>query len=622
MELAALGSSSVLRDADVMTSRERSRQARFRGLLIVLVVVGAPVIGRTAAGVVRYVQGNYAAAAGDFHWPHPGIPSSFLPYVPGLLLVVLLGFVLGGPLLMAGRSPHVLYRPEEIGIDLSDVVGADVVVEEVVKTLNLFLGHRTFEEQMGGTSRRAVLFEGPPGTGKTYIAKAMAAEAGVPFLFVSSSAFQSMYYGQTNRKIRSYFRALQRYGRREGGAIGFIEEIDSIGAARGGLGAGPGREGIAGVVNELLIQLQSFDVPPFSRRVRNAFIDSINRWLPPSRTLRKPVLAQANFLVIGATNRASDLDPALLRPGRFDRTIRVDVPNRVGRRQIIDYYLARKAHNAELDEPGKRDNLAGSTFGYSPVMLEHLFDEALVWALRGGREQMGWQDVQKARMTEELGLAQPVMYTEAERRTIATHEAGHATVAHFAAPGRNLDVLSIIKRREALGLLSHSGAEERFTQTRSECEGLLQIAMGGMAAEEIFFGEPGTGPSGDLAGATRLAAQMVGSYGMAGSLISLEASRAPGDLVSKALSDEPSRQAMEAFLVSAREGAREIITAQRHVVEALRDALLERDELIGDEIAAVIQEASERGPDAAPGPASVIDVRNPAPDGEPPVRAH
>jgi ATP-dependent Zn protease len=235
---------------------------------------------------------------------------------------------------------------------------------------------------------------------------------------------------------------------------------------------------------------------------------------------------------------------------------------------------------------------------------------------------MGWEDVQQARMTEELGLAQPVMYTEAERRTIATHEAGHATVAHFAAPGRNLDVLSIIKRREALGLLSHSGAEERFTQTRSECEALLQIAMGGMAAEEIFFGEPGTGPSGDLAGATRLAAQMVGSYGMASSLISLEASRAPGDLVSKALSDEPSRQAMEAFLVSARKGAREIITAQRHVVEALRDALLEHDELIGDEIAAVIQKASERGPDADTRPAPVIDVRNSAPDGEPPVRAH
>ena len=145
---------------------------------------------------------------------------------------------MAGPLLMAGRSPHVLYRPEEVGITLADVVGADAVVEEVVKTLNLFLAHRTFEEGMGGTPRRAVLFEGPPGTGKTYIAKAMAAEAGVPFLFVSSSAFQSMYYGQTNRKIRSYFRALRNYARREGGAIGFIEEIDAIGATRGGLGAG------------------------------------------------------------------------------------------------------------------------------------------------------------------------------------------------------------------------------------------------------------------------------------------------------------------------------------------------------------------------------------------------
>ena len=132
-------------------------------------------------------------------------------------------------------------------------------------------------------------------------------------------------------------------------------------------------------------------------------------------------------------------------------------------------------------------------------MLEHLFDEALVWALRGGRAQMSWEDVQQGADDRGARSGPARRYTpKAERRAIATHEAGHATVAYFAAPGRNLDVLSIIKRREALGLLSHSGAEERFTQTRSECEALLQIAMGGMAAEEIFFGEPGTGPSGDL----------------------------------------------------------------------------------------------------------------------------
>ncbi len=591
MELAALSSGTVLRDADVVTSREHARQSRLSRLAIVLVVIAVPVMGRTVAGVVRYVEGNYAAASGDFHWPHPGIPSSMLPYLPGFILVVLLAVVMGGPLLMAGRSPHVLYRPEEIGITLADVVGAGAVVEEVVKTLNLFLAHRTFTEGMGGTPRRAVLFEGPPGTGKTYIAKAMAAEAGVPFLFVSSSAFQSMYYGQTNRKIRAYFRALQRYARSEGGAIGFIEEIDAIGATRGGLGAGPGREGIAGVVNELLIQLQSFDAPPSGTRAVNALIDAVNRWLPPARALRKRVPAPANFLVIGATNRAADLDPALLRPGRFDRTIRVDVPSRAGRRDIIDYYLAKKCHAAELDDASKRDALAGTTFGYSPVMLEHLFDEGLVWALRGGRTAMTWADVQQARMTAELGLAQPVTYTEAERQAIATHEAGHATVAYLSAPGRRLDVLSIIKRSEALGLLAHSDSEERFTRTRSECEALLRIAMGGLVAEELFFGEASTGPAGDLSGATLLAAQMVGAFGMAGSLISLDASRGPGDIVAKVLSDEASRQAVEGLLGGARQAARDLLLANLNVVEALRAALIERDELIGDQIVAVIESA-------------------------------
>jgi ATP-dependent Zn protease len=522
----------------------------------------------------------------------PHVPSTVVPYLPAIGLMFVLVLVMLGPILGAGRSPHVLYRPSEIDVQFDDVVGAETVVDEVVKSLNLFLAHKTFSELMGGSPRRALLFEGPPGTGKTYMAKAMAKEAGVPFLFVSASAFQSMFYGQTNRKIRSYFRALRNYARREGGAIGFIEEIDAIGAARSGLGSGR-TEGIAGIVNELLIQLQSFDQPPPGVRLRGALVDMVNSWIPARHHLRKPVAPKANVLVIAATNRAADLDPALLRPGRFDRTIYFDLPSRTGRREIIDYYLARKAHEEELDDPTRRDTLAALTSGYTPVMIEHLFDEALVWAIRRGAERLSWVDVQKAKMTEEIGLAQPVEYSEAERRTIATHESGHATVAWLVGTGRKLEVLSIVKRRQALGLLAHSEKEERFTQTRSELEALIDISLGGMVAEEIFFGETSSGVASDLQAATNAACQMVGAFGMGDSLVSLAAVDAPtaGNVVAKVLSSDRERHQVDEMLEGAKARVRTMLEDHRHVVEALRDALLERDELVGKDILDVISGA-------------------------------
>jgi cell division protease FtsH len=345
-----------------------------------------------------------------------------------------------------------------------------------------------------------------------------------------------MFYGQTNRKIRSYFKQLRKYARREGGAIGFIEEIDAIGGARGGMGMGRHHDGVAGVVNELLIQLQSFDQPPAAVRFAGGLVELLNRWLPAGRQFRKPSPAPANILVIGATNRAADLDPALVRPGRFDRSIYFPLPSRGGRREIIDYYLAKKAHEPELDSAERRETLAAVTAGYSPVMIEHLLDEALVWALRRGADSLSWADVQQAKMTEEIGLAQPVEYTEAERRTIATHESGHATVAWLAGRGRKLDVLSIVKRRDALGLLAHSEEEERFTKTRSEIYALVQIAFGGMVAEEIFFGETSSGVAADLQAATNAACQMIGSLGMGSTLISAAALEIPGGSTTKSRS--------------------------------------------------------------------------------------
>jgi len=584
-DLESLGQAGVIkvRTADVGASRERVRQGRFRRLLAVLVPIAALLAVR-----------DLVWHRGPFAMPH--FPHALVPYLPAMVLIALFGCALIIPLLGAGRSPHVLYRPNEIDVTMSDVRGSETVVEEVVKTLNLFLGHKMFADTMGGTARRAILFEGPPGTGKTYMAKAMAAEAGVPFLFVSSSAFQSMFYGQTNRKIRSYFKALRKYARREGGALGFIEEIDAIGGARGGMGgAGRHHDGVAGVVNELLIQLQSFDQPPAMQRLQGKLIDMANVWLPAGRELKKRPPQAANILVIGATNRAFDLDPALLRPGRFDRSIYFDLPSRAGRRDIIDYYLDKKAHDADLDDPQRRDTLAALTFGYSPVMIEHLLDESLVWALRRGAGALSWNDIQKAKMTEEIGIGQPVEYAEAERRTIATHESGHATVAYLVGTGRKLEVLSIIKRKDALGLLSHSDSEERFTRTRTEIEAMIQIAFGGMVAEELFFGESGSGVSSDLQSATNAACHMVGSLGMGSSLISLEALSSPvdGNIVSRVLGTDAGRIEVEGLLRGAKESVRTMLEANRTIVEALRDALLERDELIGDEIVDVITSAQK-----------------------------
>jgi ATP-dependent Zn protease len=208
---------------------------------------------------------------------------------------------------------------------------------------------------------------------------------------------------------------------------------------------------------------------------------------------------------------------------------------------------------------------------------------------------MNVDDVYEAKLTDEIGIKQPVIYTDAERTTIATHEAGHATVAHFLGKGRRLEVLSIIKRRQALGLLAHGDEEERWTRSRTEIEAQIAIALGGLVAEEQFIGESGTGPASDLSAATAVAAQMVGSFGMAGSLISFDAisdgSLGSRNLVGKVLSDKDGKQRVEDILAEQKARVIALLDEHEDVVFALRDALIERDELVGDEIRDVIERA-------------------------------
>jgi cell division protease FtsH len=587
--------------ADVARIRERSRQKR---------VLRASIIGGFILGyiVYRYVTGN------PFHAPSLGENAVY--WLPPLLLIVALSAVMLMPM-ANGRSPHVIIHPDQIDVGLTDVKGLDNQVDEVVRSLEVFLGYATFREQLGGNPRRGILFEGPPGTGKTYLAKAMAKQAGVPFLFVSAPAFQSMWFGMTAAKIRKFFRALRKAARREGGAIGFIEEIDAIGETRSSMSASPApadvdgasagqmglsrtvsrftSSGTGGMVNELLIQLQSFDQPPWRERLLSKLLDWINSFLPDGKRLRVARNRYHNILLVAATNRADNLDPALMRPGRFDRRLYFDLPTKQGRRELIDFFLSRKSHSEDLDDDETRDRLAHDTLGYTPVMVEHLFDEGLLVALRHGRNRMSLVDIYDAKLTEEIGVKQAVVYTEAERRAVATHEAGHATVAYFLGRGRRLEILSIVKRRDSLGLLAHGDREERWTRSRSELEGAVAIALGGLVSEELFLGETGTGPASDLATATSVAATMVGALGMAGSLISYEAiNEGPFSAINlpgKVLSDSDGRQAVEEMLETQRRRVGACLEENRDVVMALRDALIERDELVGEAIVDVIEDA-------------------------------
>ncbi len=593
---ALIAGSSTLRAgrADVFRQRERTKRKR---LIRAIVLV---------ASLDVYLWWRYSSGR---PLRLPTIPDGF-PweiYLPGGLLIIAIGLMIALPL-MTGRSPHITVYPEQVEVGLTDVTGLNLQVDEVIRTLDVFLGYGTFRDELGGTPRRGILFEGPPGTGKTYLAKAMAKQAGVPFLFISASSMVSMFQGMTAYRIRSFFKALRKAARKEGGAIGFIEEIDAIAGSRDRMSSAvpapaPMERSVerfigaaeSGMVNELLIQMQSFDQPRLRTRIRGKFLAWLNGYLPTNWQFKMLGPEYHNLLLIAATNRAEVLDPALMRPGRFDRRLYFDLPTQSEREDLIDYFLGRKKHHEQLDDPAVRSRIAHECFAYTPVMIEHLFDESLLVALRDGRREMNFDDVMEAKFAEEIGLKQAVTYTENDRRSVAVHEAGHAVVAHFLGQNRRLEVLSIIKRRGSLGLLAHGDEEERFTRSRTEIESGIAIALGGLAAEELVIGESGTGPASDLMMATQLAAQMVGSFGMAGSLISFDAvSHGPiggANLVAKVLADDRGKQSVEDILTAQKERVLEVLAENRDVHSALVQALVERDELIRDEILAVIHEA-------------------------------
>jgi len=512
---------------------------------------------------------------------------SSVVYLAFFMLIMIMQFVAIFWFLSRGRT-YVIY-PREYDVTFDDVRGQPEIVESTKEALTLFQGFKRFRDA-GGYPPHGILFEGPPGTGKTLLGKAIAGSAKVPFVYASGTSFNNMFMGIGNLRIARLFRKARKLSHKYGGSVIFIDELDAVGGSRGAVsnvmdaeaqaakgplrfimapGMGGGMGGM--YVNELLIQMDGMTMPKgFWRHVKRIL------------HLGKPKIPQYNVMVIGATNQAATLDPALLRPGRFDRKLHVGLPGGAGREDILTYYLDKVPH-----EPVDTSRLARATYGFTPAQIKNLVNEALIFALVDGREKLTFNDLWTAKVTEEIGLKEPTTTSARDRQMTAFHEAGHAVLAYILELDDQIQVASIIKRRDTLGVVYRTPLEETLTSLREDIRRDIVVALGGLAAEEIWFGETTTGPGSDLQHATVRAATMLGILGMGDSLISygvLPQNAMGGGPLQAILGNPENRKAIGNLLSDCKRQAVELLRANEPAVRALAERLLEKNEVAGEEL--------------------------------------
>jgi cell division protease FtsH len=495
---------------------------------------------------------------------------SLLTYL--LPFVIFIGFWIflmnqvqgGGSKVMSfGKSRAKRMSVDSPKITFRDVAGVDEAVEELHEIKEFLENPKKFQA-LGARIPKGVLLYGPPGTGKTLLARAVAGEAGVPFFSISGSDFVEMFVGVGASRVRDLF----EQAKQNSPCIIFMDEIDAVGRHRGA-GLGGGHDEREQTLNQLLVEMDGFEM-------------------------------KDNIILIAATNRPDILDPALLRPGRFDRQIVVDRPDRLGRRKILEVHTRGKPLAREIDV----DVLAGQTPGFTGADLSNLVNEAALLSARNGKREISQVELEEGIMRVIAGPEKKTrVMSNKERKITAYHEMGHAIVGHYLPNSDPVHKISVISRGQALGYTISLPTEDKFLTTRAELQDTMAMTLGGRAAEEICFEEITTGASNDLEKVTATAKQMVMRFGMSDKLgprvfghdhgmpfLGREFSSEPdySDEIAREIDDEIRR-----IIELAHIQAKDILTERRASLEKLSEVLIKRETIEKAQFEALLAGQSE-----------------------------
>jgi len=460
------------------------------------------------------------------------------------------------------KSKAKVYLEEKPNVKLDDVAGMDEVKEEVKEIIDYLKDPQRFQK-LGGKAPKGILLYGDPGVGKTLLAKAIAGEASVPFISISGSDFVEMFVGVGAARVRDLFETAKKHAP----CLVFIDEIDAVGRARSGVGFGGGHDEREQTLNQLLVELDGFD-------------------------------SGEGIIVIAATNRPDILDPALLRPGRFDRQISVPKPDVKGRYEILKVHVKKK--KIPLDKDVDLMVIARGTPGFSGADLANIVNEAALLAARKRKDKVGMKEFEEAMDRIMMGLERKGMaITPDEKEKIAYHEVGHAIVSLMFKEADPLHKVSIIPRGMALGVTVNLPEEDRHIYSKKDLLARLHQLFGGRAAEEVFYGKDGitTGAENDLMRATELAYRIVASWGMTDELgpihVSTNRSNPFMPQQSPEISEETARKIDEQVNKLLRETyqrTKEIVESYKDAVMAVVELLLDKETITCDEMVAILEE--------------------------------